>query len=391
MQINLLNEDILNRLLNVHNLAYRGDVASIAASVRVIGFHTPHQDTLDTELSSRVADYTPSASEALFRDRVLVRILVARGMIGTVCSTEQPVYRQDLTPIDEQELLFMIGRPPLFTSLGVPPMRLYALIARLMPTILAGESMTRDYLATSLANAVLEHLDSSEQEVWSWPSAIDGQTVGESLVRSLLPVAAHAVPINLIVDPKSGGFLSTLATSESGQNGDQLSLAYRYLHAYGPSDCKAFSRWAGVSPSHAQRIWDQIDASELVAVTWEDKPAWMLASDLDRLSSFDRPSGVRFITPCDPLFQIPKRSLLIHGKRQHAHFFSSDEQRGMVLADGRCVAGWRMKRMKQSTTFVVEDIGEPLGRVAVDELEQEAYAIAQATGSHFGGLSVEEV
>ncbi len=393
MQINLLKEDILNRLLEVHHLAYRSDVSSIESLVRVIGFHTPHQDTLDIELSSRVPEYSPRETEALFREQDLVRILGLRGEIVTICSSEQNVYRQDLAPIDEQELLFMIGdAQPLITSLGVPPSRLFELIVSLLPTILAGESMTKSLLVQSLAGAVLEHLSSSAQEVWAWPSPIEGQTLGESIVRYFLPVVAHTVLVSLIADPKSAGFLYSLTRRgpEKGGALDQLPLAYRYLHAYGPSDCKDFSHWAGLSQSHAQRLWNRLDASEVVQVSCEDKPAWMLVSDLDHMQSVERPLGIRFISPCDPLLQIPKRSLLIHGKRQHAHFFRSDENRGMVLSDGRCVASWRMKRVKQASTFVVEDIGEPLGRVAVEELEQEAYAIAGAIGTHFGGLSVKE-
>lgn len=392
MQITLKKEDILNRLVSVHTLSQRSSVFAIPSVVRVIGFHTPAQDTLDRQLASRITGYVQQDAERLLNEHKLVRMYDVRGKAMTICPHDRFMYQEALVPSDEQELRFILGNASsLLTSLDMSALDLMHLIANLLPRALEHGPLSEALLIEQLAELVSEYHVPGDREVWAWPSPVEHETLGETLVRVLLPGASLSVPIMLVSDPKSSGYLLALTTPETDLNNvtNEEHFAYRYLHAYGPSDCKEFALWAGISISHAERLWNLLDPSKLIQVSWEDKPAWMLVSDLEHLESIEPPTGLRLIDAYDPFLQLPKRSLLIHGKRQHTHFFRSDVRRGMVLSDGRCVASWRMKCVKQYSSFVVEDIGEPLERVAVEELEQEAYTMTQATGTQFSGLTVE--
>ena len=50
-----------------------------------------------------------------------------------------------------------------------------------------------------------------------------------------------------------------------------------------------------------------------------------------------------------------------------------------------------MRLKKRAWTLIVEDIGEPLGKVAVDELEGEAQGISRAIGLPCDGVSITRV
>lgn len=391
MQLSLSKEHMLGRILTVHHLANRRPVSDILTTVDTIGVHTPSQDSLGMVLVPRIDGFDNGMVGPLFERGQLIRTLGVRKAIRVMSPAEWKIMAHALTPLDEAELLSMIiGAKPLLLRLRVSAMHVLKMVCEVLPTVLAGERMGKTRLGQAVALSVQEFLNKSEREIWRWPSfQYQGQTLGESLVRHLLPVAALSVPLRLVDDPKSNGFLYTIGREDDmWRSDDGECLVRRFLHAYGPADREAFASWAQISFSHASRLWHRVPEAELVEISGRDKLDWMLASDVSRMGDMVLPEGVRFISPYDPFLRMPHRSLLINGKRQHTYFFRSAGAPGMVLADGRCVAGWYLKKTKSRCTFHIEDIGEALGTVAVDELEEEANRMAKAFYRTCEGVSV---
>lgn len=391
MQPSFSQEHMIGRILAVHHLANRQPVSAILPIVETIGIHTPSQDSLGMVLAPRVDGFDNGMVTPLFESGRLIRTLGVRGAIRVMSSGEWQFMAEELTPLDEEELLYMVmGAKSLLLRLRMSAMQVLNMVCKVLPTVLKDGRMNKTSLGQAVALSIQESLNKSEREIWSWPSfQYQGQTLGESLVRHLLPVAALSVPVRLVDDPKSNGFLYTIGSGdERWQSGDGGCLVRRFLHAYGPADGEAFAMWARISPSHASRLWNRIPKEELVKIPGRDKLDWMLVTDVAHLEDMILPEGIRFISPYDPFLRMPHRSLLINGKRQYTYFFRSAGSPGMVLADGHCVAGWYLKRTKRGCIFHIEDIGETLGRVAVDELEEEASRMAKAFHGICEGVSV---
>jgi hypothetical protein len=295
-----------------------------------------------------------------------------------------------LIPKNESELLHMVkGAKPLILPLHLSAMQILSMICDVLPTLLRNKQLTKTELGNSIFSALGEQLSSSEREIWFWPSPLfRQQTVGESVIRFFLPVAALLVPLRLVDDHKSNGFLYTIGENCKQEMDTSKTLVKSYVHAYGPTDIHAFTAWAGISSEHGLRLWNQIPDEQLTEIITEDKPAWMLTSDIESMDKLVSPEGIRFISSFDPFLRIAQRHLLIHGKFQYAYFFRSSGAPGMVLADGQCVGGWSMKLRKHKATFQIEDIGEGLGRVALDELGEEAMRMSKALSYEFNGLSI---
>lgn len=386
MHIIARGKDILSRIINSHDLSAKS--GGILNLFKTVGFHTPLPDALGVALASRCTTVEKDAVTMLFRDGQLLCTPGPRATVRTILSHDWETFNPSLAPEGESELLGMLGGVrTLLVMLGKSPLYWHDLALSLLPEVLATARYSKGTLCKTLAERALERLPASVQEVWSWPSPqFSHQTLGESLMRYLLPVVTLTVPVLLTYDWRISGF--TYGLSSQGGPGDALSLLIRYLHAYAPADSHSFARWAGISDEHAHRLWSRLGGTQLVSIGHEGAAGWMLASDLGSMQGLRPPEGLRLISPYDPLRQMPMRNLLVHGKKRFQYFFRSARSPGLVLSDGECVAGWLMRRKKNSWSLVIEDIGESLGRVAMEEFESEAQAISRAIGIPCDGISI---
>lgn len=76
-------------------------------------------------------------------------------------------------------------------------------------------------------------------------------------------------------------------------------LARRFLRWLGPAGPAHFARWAGVTRADAEATWGSL-APEMEPVSFQGRARWMLANDVDDLSSAERPRGVRLLPAGDP-------------------------------------------------------------------------------------------
>ena len=388
MQLKCSEEDILRRLLSVHNLDRRVDSEKIRSLFDGVAFHVPRIESLGIALAARAEGVTSSQLEELESEGSLLRTLSIRGSPRAIRTEDRDVFNGSMAPIDDEEVLGIIGEAAvLLTPLGLPVSSLLDLVREVLLYTLRNATSLKVSLEKTLAKEVSPRLPTALQEVWNWPSSLyQGETLGESLTRFLFPVAALSLPVRLKYQSKGNGYLHFVTEVPEVKN--EQDLVRRYLHAFGPADTESFARWCGISFAQAHRLWSCLPAEGLVEVSCRGKDGWMLESDVKQMGDIGDAQGVRLLGPDDPLLKMPVRSLLVHGKSCHTYFFRSDHSPGMVLADGVCVAGWRMRMKLRGWTLVVEDIGEPLGRVAIDELAREAERISLAIGLPCDGVSI---
>jgi hypothetical protein len=141
-----------------------------------------------------------------------------------------------------------------------------------------------------------------------------------------------------------------------------------FLRFYGPARPEDFAGWAGVTPSHARRLWKEVE-TELVEAGAD---GWLLAGDAGALESPPAARGVRLLPPGDPFLQKPNRPLLAPDPELHRRLFRPAGSPGVVLSDGRLAGLWRLKRSQLTV--------EPLAPIPPDELEAEAQRVATARG-----------
>jgi len=384
-------EDIFRRLLKVQHLMVRTDNLRPLATT---GFHTPNTASLAIALAARVEGIEVSTLDHLFEEGIAVRTIGIRGTVRTILRSHWSLCNRSLFPVDERELSAMVpGAEPLLLPLGMASSEVLRLLLETMSQVVGTRVMTKTQLGKVVSESMMEQLSDSMKEIWSWPSPLfEGQTLGESLVRYLLPIASLSLPIALVQGKTGQGFLYRLEPRmDKDDEIHGTELVMRYLHEYGPGDVQSFAVWAGMDGMHAQRLWDGVSGEELEIVEWDDKLGWLLKDDVPVLEKCPTPEGLRLLGPSDPLLEIPDRSMLVHGKRLASYFFRSAGKPGMALYDGRCVSGWRLRRKGRECSILIEDIGEPLGRVAIDEFECEAQRISKALGAKCTGVSVIQV
>ncbi len=123
----------------------------------------------------------------------------------------------------------------------------------------------------------------------------------------------------------------------------RLELARRFLHVLGPGTPLAYSRWAGVLPTLARRVFNALEGS-LVPVRTPVGDGSILASDE---SSFRGPTelarGVRLLPSGDAYFLArgPDRELLVLEPEWRRALWTPRIWPGAILLDGEIVGTWR--------------------------------------------------
>jgi hypothetical protein len=388
--VSTTEQDVLSFRMHSHNLSVRLPVEKLLSVIGACGLRNPSPQSVSVSLAARLKDFSHRTIENLMeRDKTLVQTLSTRGAIRCFALDDFGIFTHALVPQSEDELRYLItGAEPALTSMGLDAMHLFRLVENSIEAVLSQRTLTRDELGRTLAFEVEKHLTAAQTEVWRWPSDYaPGQSLGESLTRFLLSVVALTGKFLLM--PKAGihGRPYALASdflgpkAESFQNphdeGRSVELVKRYLHCYGPATVEDFAAWTGVSFNHAQRLWASVWPF-LEKVSYNTVIGWMLLEDVATLGQHPFPEGVRFIPSYDPWLRQHDRSLLVQGKHAHQYFWKSAGSPGMVLFDGICVAGWRMRRNKNRLSVVIEDIGLEIGRVSGPELEAEATLLAES-------------
>jgi hypothetical protein len=126
-------------------------------------------------------------------------------------------------------------------------------------------------------------------------------------------------------------------------------LARRFLHWLGPATKAGMARWTGVTPRDATQTWRAIEG-ELSAVDVGDDERFILAADLDALTTAEPIRGVRLLPMDDPLTKTDKE-LLVPDPEWRAQVLPAWGQSpgylpGAVLVDGQIVGVWQRQQRR---------------------------------------------
>jgi hypothetical protein len=156
-------------------------------------------------------------------------------------------------------------------------------------------------------------------------------------------------------------------------------LARRYLSAYGPATVEDFSAWSGLPLIDARAAWKRLDG-ELLDVTVVAVPEdsveppkvtlQMLREDAARLDTLARdptpPPSVRLLPAFDTyLLGYRSRALVVPPEHAKQVRPGGGILHPTLLADGRVVATWRMRKSKTKLEVLVSPFAHLTGVLAV--------------------------
>lgn len=386
-QVYLEKKDIIHRYLWTHHLYPRLPASEVLTVTRTLGFKELSPTSYDIALAARLEPLTHDVVNHQWSSNKVIRTLGVGRETYIIPLNMWRVFNRPLAPLDESELQHLIPEiEPLIVALDTPLYQLYEVLIESARNVLSEKPMPQHDFYLALSKAIIEKLAPSKREVWLWPSTVGKEkTIGDSVIEALLPVISCSVPIALeIVPGKPEYHYSLVHTSELP---DTSELMRRFIHAHGPTDYEELALWAHISPAHAKRLWLEFPQGALREVRWDDGLGYMLKEDRESLKALPRIEGLRFIGSCDPLLDVKQRSLWVSGKTLFNYFFRSDDRPGMVLHDGEVVAGWYFRGKKKSFSLLIEDIGQPFGRIAKDELMAEISHMGDALGMKNEGFS----
>ena len=137
-----------------------------------------------------------------------------------------------------------------------------------------------------------------------------------------------------------------------------------YLRAFGPAAWKDLALWAGVSVADAKRGGEALNL-----VSYRDEAGKELVDLPDAtITPADTPAPVRFLPHWDANLLVHARRAGVLPEEHRARVFSTKNpfSVGVVLVDGRGVAGWSVKDGR-----VIVDEYEPLKPAAREAVERE--------------------
>jgi Winged helix DNA-binding domain len=311
-------------------------------------------------LAARAQDVSREGYDAAVDAGDVVVAHIVRGAIHALAPGDLALYGRALIARDDAELGAQLGRQ----------VRRLAAEKRFAPTDALDEvaAATRDALDGRALdkNALHEALrERVRDDLMPWCRGCESHHVAPMLWRYA------TVQAGVRLDSERRYVLA-----KAGRTPRASEAVRRFLRFYGPATPGDFVEWAGLAKPHARRLWDE-RAGELAEVRIGKGAAWLLREDVGALESPPAAEGVRLIPPGDPYLQLPNRPLLAPDAQLRKRLFRPVASPGAVLRDGRLVGLWRAKAKGRKTELTVEG----LGRVAREELDEEAQRVAALRGA----------
>ena len=286
-----------------------------------------------------------------------VTVNAFRGSPYVVPAADARIFTAALVPSDEAGLKSLVGAAPAkeVSEEGFEVGEALGLVAAAARDGLAAGPLDRD----AFHQAMRERLPAG---LLPWCRGCQSHHVRPGFWRALGPLEITVMPEKAtwaLAEPPS------MALDEARRE-----LVRRFLRVYGPATHTQLASWAQTAPSHAKQLFEGV-RGELAAASVEGRRGFVLASDLDRLTSPPVASGVRLLGGHDPYVAQPDRATLVGADGPlKKMLFPSVGRPGVVLADGVLAGLWRGRKKGDVLEVEVEWLGE-----AVDVLE-EASAIA---------------
>jgi hypothetical protein len=203
-------------------------------------------------------------------------------------------------------------------------------------------------------------------------------TEGQAGIHLLLRAALEGV---IVYGPNAGASETFVLLDDwlrdvpQARPADPLAaLARRYLAAYAPASPADFAYWAGITLTDARAGFDRL-GDDLIEVTVEGVPAWLLPAQSAWLDEPAGPSVVRLLPRYDTyLLGWRDREAVLPAAYADRIHPGGGILHPAVLLDGRIIARWRSKKRKGGLAITVEPF-EPLDAPVRDLLSAESARI----------------
>lgn len=315
----------------------------------------------ELQLGVRVNCKVEDVRKALWKDKSLVKTWLIRGTLHLVPSSDLPLYAAAM----RSRWVWPNNTWLKWVQLTEP--ELVGLIAKIGDAL--DQPMTREELIATVGRDSSDHVRTVLKSGWS---------------TLLKPVARAG---RLCFGPSRGQSVTFVRPDvwlDSWHDLDPdaavVEVARRYLRAYGPATRDDFGRWFGAWPGVSKAAWAGL-ADELAPVSIEGQRMDMLAADLKHIAKEPHGSSVRLLPSFDPY-------LLGHNNRDHL-FEPKYRPRvsrtagwisAVVLVDGRAVATWTHKFVKQTLRIAVDPFRRLLPEVR-SEIRARADELADTLGA----------
>jgi hypothetical protein len=321
----------------------------LEAASRVCGIQAQVMSAAELALWARADGLTPEeVQSALWKDRTLLKTWAMRGTLHLLSAADLPLYAAALTAYGSRDWL------KYFIYFGISDQRFEEFLAA-APQVLGSEPMTREQLATAMA----QHMGAPEMA---------NQLLASSWGSLWKPLAWRG---DLCFGPNRGRsvtFVRPSAWFGEWQPRDPQEafqeIARRYLRAYGPATPENFALWwsGGAGLTATRKLFRSL-AGELEEVDVEGWRAYALRSTLERVRELAEPAEtvVRLL----PLFDAytlgtgrDLEPLLPNAYKTHV-FRPQGWISAVVLVNGRMDGVWEYETRRSQTVVKVRMFAPP--------------------------------
>jgi len=369
-------EQILAFRLSRHHLDRRLPAGSLMAAVAASGTQETSLRTASLALHARVADVTLSDIDRTLKlDKTSLMIWAMRGAPYIVPTREAAIFTTGAQPVGEDSLrTFFGGWATSLSEAGLSLSELVAQAAETAANVLAGRQLPVDDLRNEIAERMPQIRGLSR------PSGAHAD-LPEPLFRALGQRGAVCIAdsrrmtdaVLARTDEWLGEPLASLDSEPA-----RAELLRRYLRCYGPSTPQAFAEWTLRSLADVRSVFRTIEA-ELVQVSADESPAWLLAADTNALTAPVEPTGARLLPAHDPYLQQRDRERLLPDRELRRKLWRPVGSPGLVLLDGQAAGIWTSQRDGRALKVLVEPFAR-LSPSARQAISAEADRIAALRG-----------
>ena len=343
--------------------APRGSLVEVAG--RACGIQAQFLPMARLALWARVEGLaTGDVDRALFEERTLVRTWAMRGTLHLLPTRELPIYVEAMREHRLRGNLQWLER-----SWGLRPEDVGPIVESILEE-LAGGPLTREELATRVAERLGPHVRPSIEHSW-------GGVIRVASVEGLV-----------CYGPERGRTVTFTRCDRWVREGErptpeeaQDALLRRYLRAYGPATTRDFMAWSALPAGVAKAAFGRA-AGDIAEVEACGSGAFALREDLPALRAPPRKGRPRvcLLPSFDPFLLGHKdKGHLVEAARYKQVFRKAGWLSPVVLVDGRCAGVWSHERVGDRVTVAVEPFGQ-MGRSVRAGVEGEAARLGRFLG-----------
>ena len=299
---------------------------------------------------------------ALWTDRTLIKTWAMRGTVHWLPATEEPLFVAGMR---------IVRGPSIdrwWASDGITPQQVRELYGATLELLADGPKTRRE-----IADVVVPAAGS-----WAEPYLVSSWGFGLKLMCNA----------GLVVFGPNRGTNVTFASRDSWTaypvpedgHGALRELMRRYVRSFGPVTIQDAAYWLGATIRDIQADWEQL-LPELLAVQVDGRQRWILAEDLDDLTSMESATlPVRLVPAFDPILLAHRQKTdLLEERLRRRIYGAAAWVYPSVLVNGAIAGKWQYERKAKVMIVTVEPFRK-ITKQAQRAIQREANHLAKSTG-----------